>query len=751
MIEFIKTKKNYIIALAVLFVFVSLSETTYSLFLKEDETNEFNYNTGNVDLKFTEDNPITLTNAFPMVDSEGAKQKPYKLTIKNTGSLSQLFDLKMLSDKEEGSIDYKYIKVKVNDYLPHTLYSKNNVILSNILLYPNEEMTLDIRIWLDNDIPNNELGKSFSARILSQGVATYKTLDSSGANHPKLNNNMLAVAYNETNKHWYTTDKSNNTDKWYDYNNQMWANSLIVKNSNKYIFDELRNNDLEINDYKINNGNIIIENKYLDIKLSNYNYDDITNIIRVKFSENKDEFTYIISNGNISYYYDNQNNKFIFKVGNNTVISDEYKIENNKWYIVGYSYNGNKVSFYVNGKKIGESNIPGLVSNGLSFKLGTDNTFNKISKITVSDILIYHKLLSDNEIQNNFSNTINVINEGLLSAYREFTPMTLKEYYLNKELGTKILDDDINSLYVWIPRFKYITWNSTGKNDTASYDAYNKGINIMFERGVETTGIITCQNNECYSDASNTNKISELDNGKYYTHPAFSTSTGELTGFWVSKYEVSTNNVDCNNDITKCNNNNYQIEAKANNKVWRNNNLSNYYQAIMKIDNNSKYRVIKNTEWGAITYLSHSKFGVCPNDTCKEIAANKTYISGSLLDDSTTGNIYGVYDMAGSATEYTMGNYSENNDINLSNSNFLDVPISNDDYDRYSKDSFILGDATKELLLTNGIWYNNNYSSNGSNWIVRGGNVTNNYNGIYSFGTTSDTASEYISTRIVLK
>ena len=70
-----------------------------------------------------------------MVDSEGAKQKPYKLTIKNTGSLSQLFDLKMLSDKEEGSIDYKYIKVKVNDYLPHTLYSKNNVILSNILLY----------------------------------------------------------------------------------------------------------------------------------------------------------------------------------------------------------------------------------------------------------------------------------------------------------------------------------------------------------------------------------------------------------------------------------------------------------------------------------------------------------------------------------------------------------------------------------------------------------------------------------------
>ena len=43
---------------------------------------------------------------------------------------------------------------------------------------------------------------------------------------------------------------------------------------------------------------------------------------------------------------------------NEDLTMDVNKIENNRWYIVGYSYNGNKVSFYVNGKKIGESNIP---------------------------------------------------------------------------------------------------------------------------------------------------------------------------------------------------------------------------------------------------------------------------------------------------------------------------------------------------------------------------------------------------------
>ena len=85
MINFVETKKNYIMALAVLFVIVSLSGTTYSLFLKSDVTNTFNYNTGNLDLAFTEDKPIKLENAFPVNDSEGVNTTSYNLKIKNTG------------------------------------------------------------------------------------------------------------------------------------------------------------------------------------------------------------------------------------------------------------------------------------------------------------------------------------------------------------------------------------------------------------------------------------------------------------------------------------------------------------------------------------------------------------------------------------------------------------------------------------------------------------------------------------------
>ena len=740
MMDFIKTKKNYIIALAVLFVFVSLSETTYSLFLKSDTTDEFNYNTGILDLQFTEDNQIVLDNTLPISDTEGERQKPYNLTIKNTGDIPYLFDLKMISDGKNTSIDYKYIKVKVNDYLPHTLYSTNNVIASKLLIYPQEEMTFKIKIWLDKDTPNNELGKSFNAKIVTSGSSAYKTIDNSGANHPNLNDEMIPIYYDTSAKTWRLADHSNTdtNNTWYNYANKEWANSATVKNSTKYIYDITRNNDLAIDNVTVNNGNIIIDNNYLDIKLNNYNYDTISTVVRIKFDDLKNN-NYIISNGNISYYYDNENKKFVIKNGNNTVISNEVNIEKNTWYIVGYTYDGSNAKFYLDGNNIGSSNLTGKISSGDSFKLGTNNLASETSKITVGDLLIYYNVLKENEFSNNYKTSMNIITDGLVTGYTEFSPMTLKEYYMSSEAGTTIRSNDINAYYVWIPRYKYMVWNVLGEENTDSYDAYHKGIKIEFEKGTTTSGIISCKNNECFGDNLGITKISSDDNGKYYTHPAFTTNTKELTGFWVSKYEISKDESGV-------------IESIPNSIAWTNDYLSNYYQQVLKMSDTENYRVIKNTEWGAIAYLSHSNYGLCQNDKCNEIGTNQTYTSGVNESDTTTGNIYGVYDLAGSAIEYTMSNYADsNNDLNLNNALFKDVAISNDDYNLYTKDSFILGDATKEISITGGIWYNNtnNNINDVNNWIIRGGNTTESYKGIFAYSATNDITSEYITTRIV--
>ena len=372
MIEFMKTKKIYIIAIAVLFLLVSLSDTTYSLFLKSDSTEEFTYNTGLLDLQFVEDKQLNLKNAFPMNDSEAERLEPYNLTIKNTGNLIYYFDLKMVPSDKTNIINSKYIKVKVNDNLANNLAYTNNVIISNIIIHPGEQITFKIKIWLDINTPNSELGKTFSAKVITAGNSIYKTLDSSGANHPKVISNMIPVNYIED--EWYVADSANMNEKylWYDYDKQIWANAITIKNSDKYIYDLTRKNDLKLTNIKYNNGNIIIDNNYLDIGLANYNYDAISTIIRVNFNDIKKDKIYLISNNKLSYYYDNTNKKFVLKNGSKVVSSSKYEIEKNKWYILGYTYNLNKVTFYVDGNNLGSSNIDGNIITPETFKIGTD-------------------------------------------------------------------------------------------------------------------------------------------------------------------------------------------------------------------------------------------------------------------------------------------------------------------------------------------------------------------------------------------
>ena len=156
--------------------------------------------------------------------------------------------------------------------------------------------------------------------------------------------------------------------------------------------------------------------------------------------------------------------------------------------------------------------------------------------------------------------------------------------------------------------------------------------------------------------------------------------------------------------------------------------------------------MMKNTEWGAVAYLSHSKYGIN-----QEIRINNssTYITGCAATvpalnyvgkeqtnntegyyngcenkyytltgvlASTTGNISGIYDMSGGAWEY-MASYRSNtygnsgfdaSSIALYDSKYFDVYPSNSETRTYNKR--ILGDATGEV----GPFYS--YKSNGVNY-----------------------------------
>ena len=176
--------------------------------------------------------------------------------------------------------------------------------------------------------------------------------------------------------------------------------------------------------------------------------------------------------------------------------------------------------------------------------------------------------------------------------------------YIEALPGTPIEDSDILAHFVWIPRYKYKLFTSNT----------NEEIEIVFERA---------------SQPKSTGK-----NG-WLTHPAFTFYNNELPGIWVGKYETA--NVDDNLIIkagqTSWTNLNY---VTANEKTIQMTNQNNIYGF-----NKQNTHMMKNSEWGAVAYLTNSQFG-------------------NMESNITTGNITGIYNMSGNKEFVIVDNENEN-------------------------------------------------------------------------------------------
>ena len=276
-----------------------------------------------------------------------------------------------------------------------------------------------------------------------------------------------------------------------------------------------------------------------------------------------------------------------------------------------------------------------------------------------------------------------------------------RQTYLNANVGTPISMDDITTMWVWIPRFNAVTPSNYNGGTKANPGA----IDVTFVK-----------QNEPAIDA-------------------FTFGDKELSGFWYGKFEIShttlasnktKNNLGCTNET--CSNAN-GIIIKPNVNSLRNNNVSNLFFASRSMEQTGNSfgfvnievdtHMSKNNEWGAVAYLTQSIYGRCTsNTTCTEVGINNntSYITGigdkpsstassvktntyntiSGKNASTTGTIYGIYDMSGGAWEYVMGVYSNT----ISDSGFSSLP-DNKYYNNYTATSYT-GHAISE---TKG-WYN---------------------------------------------
>lgn len=355
--------------------------------------------------------------------------------------------------------------------------------------------------------------------------------------------------------------------------------------------------------------------------------------------------------------------------------------------------------------------------------------------------------------------------------------------YMNAAAGTAIDSNHILGYFVWIPRYKYKVWNINKATGTDSYSARTTGIDIVFEKGIEKTGTITCS-----IGSSTKTETCSGSNGEYYTHPAFTLGSEELKGFWISKFEVSYNSNQAkaipSNSIESSASETYQTIAS---------NASTFSSSIYMTAagaSSSDSHLTKNMEWGATAYLSNSIYGLCPNNACTDIGLNNivnssTYTTGcgatsgssssiSCSDysttngtkASTTGNIYGVYDLSGGLPDAVMGTSyaSGNTAIAYASSGFTSSTLttsskyvnlyaygtSSTDYTRG-----LLGDATSEVVSSSGYaWYSDTASAPNitttlfifttySNWMSRGGSAATSGSSCGMFTFENNTGSTY--------
>ena len=844
-------KKEILLIISIFLVVLILFSSSYALLFKSDQTDKQSYATGVLSITSeATNNSVTLNNALPMSDTDGASSTPYTFKITNTGNLSYKFNVMLLSTTTENQIGAEYIKVKVNDNAPVKLNSlTNGVILSNITLKPEAYVEISLRVWLDESTPNTEIGKSFNAKITTEGEAVYVSGDKSGANSPDLVDGLIPVKYDESSSTWVKADSENTDGSWYNYGNKEWANAVLV-NDNGYSTTSRNVNITNASDMTEDGVKFTSTNA----GKKNTTSSSIVTLISPSLNFGEQKLDYSISSeindkltvsldgelqmiGDLSEGYDSgiKTSTYLYDFEDKTATSHAFTLSYTKNASVDGGDDRVSVIFAVSGidddfiiKIADNSKYPWAINaNFMADSFEYDSSTNRFKLVDpyikyLSSSIVGKYICSD--ITKTECTTLYKITEASatsITKVEEYSYGTgIRNTYQNADVGTTIPDANILAFYVWIPRYKYKVWNiskQAGAESTYAYNAYSEGIDIKFENEKENTGTISCTYN--YNvDTSNggidlsttTAETCTGSNGHYYTHPAFTFGSDELRGIWVSKFEISSSDPtaeDGGGSVT-----NLTVRSLPNVNSWRDNTVSNINTVIQNMQTSSNIyglstsrtntdsHMLTNYEWGAVAYLTNSKYGRCTDGSCTEVTINNcdTFVTGIGANTvsassssttcttaankydgtygklaSTTGNITGVYDMSGGSWEYVMGNISSvttGYTFYPSNSSFASSWYTNDtakylttyaydtvDISQKAYNRGRLGDATAEVVLSpsggKGGWYLDYaiFPSSSTAWFSRGGSYDNaSYTGVFYFSYGVGGGGTYFSSRATL-
>ncbi|MCI8568271.1 MAG: hypothetical protein HFG48_03020, partial [Bacilli bacterium] len=156
-----KNNKKMIIVIMIVLSLVLIFGVSYALWqITLRQTDENVITTGCFKIDFKDENPINLQEALPITDEDGKKLVPYEFTLTNTCNsyANYQVNLEVLDNTNLENLDY--IKVQYEEESPNLLTSnevvektlsnaKSSYKLATGYLEKNEEVTLHLRLWLD--------------------------------------------------------------------------------------------------------------------------------------------------------------------------------------------------------------------------------------------------------------------------------------------------------------------------------------------------------------------------------------------------------------------------------------------------------------------------------------------------------------------------------------------------------------------------------------------------------------------------
>lgn len=188
-----KNEKKIGIILSIVTVLICILAVSFAIFTFAGMGERSNIvTTGTLVLELDESltDGITLLNAFPISDQEGLTLTPYVFSVRNTGSTTATYELRLIDD-EQAFIDNN----SLNRRLAHSnikysftidggsattsLLSSNNGLIDTRSIAPGETVNYTLRVWLDLAATNEVMGQRFHGMLqleaAGQGNTNFNT------------------------------------------------------------------------------------------------------------------------------------------------------------------------------------------------------------------------------------------------------------------------------------------------------------------------------------------------------------------------------------------------------------------------------------------------------------------------------------------------------------------------------------------------------------------------------------------------